>query len=113
MQIQCMQVVLTPIIDEEIFNKDEQLNICKSLLNNRTIFSGAIKRNLSTTKYDQLRIRSISEDNLLDIVSIGANHTLTLKDIPLDSIVHISIMSNSTVDSEEAKNLTIYDFLDI
>tara|TARA_B100001778_G_scaffold334967_1_gene349826 strand:+ start:30152 stop:30493 length:342 start_codon:yes stop_codon:yes gene_type:complete len=113
MQIQCKQVVLIPVIDEDIFDKEAQLDICKSLYKKRTTFAGTIKRDGSTTRYDKLRITAISEERFLDILSIGPTHTLTLKRIPFENIVSISITGNNPIDSEDAKSLTIDDFLDI
>lgn len=113
MQIQCNQVILTPIIDEEIYDKDTQLSICKSLHKNRMIFSGSIKKDGSTVKYEKLRITAIYDDRFLDIISIGTTHTLTLKKISFDNIVSISVTSNSPIDKEQLKGLTIQDFLDV
>lgn len=113
MQIQCNQVVLTLVIDEEIYDKETQFDICRSLHKNRTIFAGSINKDGSTIKYDKLRITSITEDRFLDIISMGATHSLTLKKVPFDYLVRVSVTSNNPVDNEEIKNLTIQDFLDI
>ena len=113
MQIQCRQIILTPVIDEEIYDKKIQLDICKSLYKNRTTFSAAICKDGSTNRYEKLRITSISEERFLDILSIGAAHTLTLKAIPFENIVSILVTNKNPIDSEEVKNMTIHDFLGI
>lgn len=113
MQVQCHQVVLTPIVDEEFSDRESQLAICKSLYAKNKIFSGTINRNGSTIKHDQLKITAITGEELIDIISFGGGHSLSIKNLPIRSLVSIIITSNNPVDIDSSRNLSIKDFLDL
>jgi hypothetical protein len=113
MQIQCKQVVLTPIVDEDVWDKQTQIAVCKALYEKRITFSGTVHKDGQTTKHDKLRITAIHDQILLDIMSIGSSHTLSMKKIPVTSLVSISITLNDPVDAEEAQTRSLSDILDI
>ena len=113
MQIQCKQVVLTPIVDEDVWDKETQIAVCKALHEKRIIFSGAIHRDGQTTKHEKLRITAIHDQILLDILSIQPSHTMTMRKIPVTGLVSVSITLSDPVDAEEAQGITLSDILDI
>jgi hypothetical protein len=106
-------VVLTPIVDEDVWDKQVQLEICRALHKKRLVFSGTINRDGSNTRHDKLRITGIPDDIFLDIISIQSSHTMTMKRIPISDLVSVSITLTDPVDAEEAKTRTLNDVLGI
>lgn len=112
MQLRCNQVVVTPIIDEDYDNAEDISEILQGIKAKRMIFAGSVRRGGSVTKYDQLRITSINEE-LIDLIAIGSGQTLSIKQVPMEDIVSVSITLNNAVDAEEVKEISLNDILDI
>jgi len=112
-QIKCSQVVLMAVIDEDVFDNESKLEICKALKTKRMTFSGTVKSYGSNTKHEKLKIVKIKNDESLDLIAIGSNNTLTLKDISIENLVSVSIVINHPIDKSDIDQVNLNSILGI
>lgn len=101
------------VIDEDIFDNDLKLEICKALKSKRMTFSGSVKSFGSSTKHEKLKIVKIKNDKVLDLIAIGSNNTLTLKDISIENLVSVSIVINHPIDKSDIEQVSLNSILGI